>query len=480
MENKSEQFIREVKCLQEPAVVVATERQLNDLVRFCTVPGNFSILTVDPMFCLGDFDVTLITYRHRMLTSKQGNQHPAIIGPVMIHYKKTFSTYLFFASSLHGLRRELASVKCFGTDGEQALVGAFKHEFPNSAHLTCSIHVRRNTKAKLQELGIADGHKYIILSDLFGKKEGSHYTEGLVDSTSTTMYDTIFDTLVENWKKLDVSTSSLEKFVEWFTKFKSPVLKSSMLKSVRQRCGLGSPPVAFTTNASESVNAMLKKKVDYKRNKLPQFLHHLKALIDEQEQEIQKAVVNRSKYTILPKYKKFKKSEDEWFLKMNETDRARHLQQFASFKPTSVHVLCAEQKEECSSVSTDFQRDDTESNFHLNPESHARPMSPQISDIPSTSYDSRFSQQHSNDPTSTKHVKRQLLMQSPASPMSPQMFVSDDIPGTSYASSFSQDDSEDAPSTKHVKHLLFIPQQLSVEVADFRDQVSILKPVLEE
>ena len=89
-----EHVIRDVKCLRKPAVIVATERQLNDLVRFCTVPGNFSILIIDPTFCLGDFDVTLITYRHQMLTSKQGNQHPAIIGPVMIHYKKTFSTYL--------------------------------------------------------------------------------------------------------------------------------------------------------------------------------------------------------------------------------------------------------------------------------------------------------------------------------------------------------------------------------------------------
>ena len=163
----------------------------------------------------------------------------------MIHYKKTFSTYLFFASSLHDLCRGLASVKCLGTDGEQPLVDAFQHEFPNSAHLTCSIHVRRNTKAKLQELGIADRSKNVILSDFFGKKEGSHYTEGLVDSTSNGMYDTVFDALVKNWKKLDVSTSSLEKFVQWFAKYKSSVVKSSMLKSVRKRCGLGSPPVAL-------------------------------------------------------------------------------------------------------------------------------------------------------------------------------------------------------------------------------------------
>ena len=259
MEDKSEQFIREVKCLQEPVVFVATKRQLNDLVRFCTIPGNFSILTLD-RGCLGDFDVTLVIYRHRMLISKQGNQHPAIIGPVMIHYRKTFSTYLFSASTLLGLRKELASMKCFGTDGEQVLVDAFQHQFPNSDHLTCSIRVGKNTKAKFQELGIAEHSKYIILNDLFGKKEGSLYTEGLVDSTSNSMYDAVFDSLVGNWKKLHISMSSVEKFVKWFTAYRYPVLKNSMLKSLRQRCGLGSPPVSFTTNASESVNALLKKK----------------------------------------------------------------------------------------------------------------------------------------------------------------------------------------------------------------------------
>ena len=91
---------------------------------------------------------------------------------------------------------------------------AFQHEFPNSVHLTCSIHVRRNTKAKLQELGIADRPKNIILS---GKREGSHYTDRFVNSTRNGMYDTIFNALIENWKKLDISTSSLEKFAQWFT-----------------------------------------------------------------------------------------------------------------------------------------------------------------------------------------------------------------------------------------------------------------------
>ena len=70
-------FIREVRTLHEPAIVVATNLQLNDLDWFCCQQEKFGILTVDPTFCLGNFDVTLSTYRHLPL---------AFIGPAMIHY----------------------------------------------------------------------------------------------------------------------------------------------------------------------------------------------------------------------------------------------------------------------------------------------------------------------------------------------------------------------------------------------------------
>ena len=63
----------------EPAVVVATDRQLDD-VRFCTASTEFSILTVDPTFNVGDFDITVATYRH--LLSRKTHKPPVFIGPV--------------------------------------------------------------------------------------------------------------------------------------------------------------------------------------------------------------------------------------------------------------------------------------------------------------------------------------------------------------------------------------------------------------
>ena len=156
LEDSNQRFIREVKTLHEPGIVVAVDHQLDDLVRFCTNENNFGILTVDPTFSLGAFDVTVITYRHLMLECRRTNNHPTFIGPVMVHFKKSFSTYLFFSSTLVGLRPQLSSLKSFGTDGELALYQAFKHSFLSAVHLLCSIHARRNIKSKIQEMGISE------------------------------------------------------------------------------------------------------------------------------------------------------------------------------------------------------------------------------------------------------------------------------------------------------------------------------------
>ena len=192
--------------------------------------------------------------------------------------------------------------------------------------------MRRNTKAKLQEIGIPEQFRNIILDDIFGKKHGSHYNEGLVDAPSCEFFDEVFQALTKKWQALDLSGDALNKFVQWFQRYKSDIIKDSMLRPIREKAGLGIPPIAFTTNASESINAMLKKKVDYKRNELPVFLEKVKELILEQDEEIKKAVISRGKYAVNSEFKKFVKTENAWFTKMKEADRVRHLQRFATFK----------------------------------------------------------------------------------------------------------------------------------------------------
>lgn len=147
-------FVRAIRATPDPAVVIAADCQLNDMNRFCTSASEFGIVTVDPTFSLGEFDVTPLTYRHLLLETKRNKNTPVFLGPVLIHYSKTFATYLFFSSSLIGFSRQLLGVRAFGTDGEEALGDAFAHEFAFSQRLTCFIHVRRNLKDKLAEYNI--------------------------------------------------------------------------------------------------------------------------------------------------------------------------------------------------------------------------------------------------------------------------------------------------------------------------------------
>jgi len=48
---------------------------------------------------------------------------------------------MFFASTIIGQCSNLGGVRVIGTDGEKALIDAFKHEFGFAQHLTCFIHV---------------------------------------------------------------------------------------------------------------------------------------------------------------------------------------------------------------------------------------------------------------------------------------------------------------------------------------------------
>ena len=64
-----------------------------------------------------------------------------------------------------------------------------------------------------------------------------------------------------------------------------------MLKPVREFAGLGSPPDPFYTNDVESANCIIKCKMNYKASKWPEFCKLANELIEEQENEIEKAII---------------------------------------------------------------------------------------------------------------------------------------------------------------------------------------------
>ena len=325
-------FVRETRPSPEPAFVLARDRQLDDLVRFCAIPESFSVLTVDPTFNLGEFDVTPTTYRHGLLISPRFGKSPIMIGPIMIHYRKTFHTYLFFASTLVGLRRELAGLRAFGTDGEKALVDAFLHEFHYASHLTCFIHCRRNIKSQLQALAYPECAIKEVLDDIFGCQTGNVFSEGLVDSANEEEFSHKLIAMEARWNQFEKEHGTQPGFFDWFARNKATTITQTMLKPVREEAGLGSPPEPFTTNASEAVNALIKSHVSYKQSQLIELTDKLKEVVDEQEKEVERAVIGRGKYRFKEEYQYLQVAEDKWF-KMTPDQRQTHLK-----KVSAMHV----------------------------------------------------------------------------------------------------------------------------------------------
>ena len=138
---------------------------------------------------------------------------------------------------------------------------AFQTAFSEALHLLCTLHVKRNIKAKLRELGVK-GVQQIVVSNIFGQQIGDQLVEGLVDSESENEFKKGYDIISQKWKRIDTEKNGpMHSFVTWFNRHKYSVQKT-MLKSVRHKAGLGNPPTPFTTKASESANSLLKHRVD--------------------------------------------------------------------------------------------------------------------------------------------------------------------------------------------------------------------------
>ena len=236
-----EKFIREVKLAPEPSVTMVMDYQLSELEAFCTNPHHHCVFGIDPTFDLGPFNVTVTTYKQFQLVKSNG-EAPTFIGPLFIHYRKTFACYNSFASAILGLNKNLANIQAFGTDGERPLIEAFSQQCHMATHLTCFTHCRGNIKRKLRELCVPSEVISEYLFEIFGGQRGTTYVEGLVDASSDKDFDRMLSNLEDVWNKREEQFSSLPQFFSFFKTYKSSIFKESMIKPVREKAGLGSPP----------------------------------------------------------------------------------------------------------------------------------------------------------------------------------------------------------------------------------------------
>ena len=170
--------------------------QLSDLARFATKPAKFCVFTADTTYNLGDFYVTPTTYQHLIIEDVVTRKHPYFLGPTLVHQAKNFSAFNYLASTLIGFNRKLQDVQAFGTDDDPALIETLSHNFYSAKQLRCFIHLKKSIAEKLR---INNSEAQEFLANIFGKRSGNTYREGLVDSVSGDDFDTRVENCEEVW-----------------------------------------------------------------------------------------------------------------------------------------------------------------------------------------------------------------------------------------------------------------------------------------
>jgi len=70
-------YIQRLQVAPSPAWALASDRQVQDVKRFCANTTNtFSVLSNDTTFNIGDFYVTPTTYRHLLLEDRRTGKPP--------------------------------------------------------------------------------------------------------------------------------------------------------------------------------------------------------------------------------------------------------------------------------------------------------------------------------------------------------------------------------------------------------------------
>ena len=127
--------------------------------------------------------------------------------------------------------------------------------------------MKRNILSKLKDHGIplSVSEEFIYI---FGKCVGDRYEEGLVDSTSTEDIHVCLQNCEEAWnaRELGHQCPRQVQFFEYLVNHYSSIFENTILKNIRSDVGLGFPPNIFTTNSSESLNAVIKKRLNYKES----------------------------------------------------------------------------------------------------------------------------------------------------------------------------------------------------------------------
>ena len=158
-------FIRDFRVHPSFSVVISLERQLDDVVNFCTNPKEFSLFSNDPTFNIfnDNSSLTITSYKNLKLEDPPTGQTTVFLGPLLMHQKKDCKTYSRFKNCLVTEKAEISALLACGTDEEKAVAKGFKRNVPYAIFLQCFINYKKNIEEHLEKSWIRQRVKEIVL-----------------------------------------------------------------------------------------------------------------------------------------------------------------------------------------------------------------------------------------------------------------------------------------------------------------------------
>ncbi len=336
-----ERFVRSVQAAPEPMAVLALDQQLIDLERFCTDEDEFCVAGFDPTFNCGKFAVTVMVYKNLLIQNCRDGSIPTFLGPILVHQRKLKESYHYLLSTIIGQRPSLSRIRAIGTDGETNLFNAILNNLPFAQHVRCAVHMARDLQRKMTEAGVPKKYHALFLKDIMG----SFYipdSVGLVDAESEEAFDEMLSSFGPVWDKREAEFSSQPpRMYAWFRTYHAKDVRSSMIRPVRERVGLGDPPAHFTTNSNESMNKVIKQALHYEEKNWDKFCDDMLSLVKLQYQELEKAVVRTGEYRFRPQFAHLEVPLSKWN-RMSVPQRKQHVKRVmcATIHPTLTTDLC--------------------------------------------------------------------------------------------------------------------------------------------
>ena len=274
----------------------------------CKYPA---MLSVDRTFNVGPVFVTNFAFKNTMFYRRGTKDHPVFIGPIMFHIDCDTAAYREFF--LHVKHHVMDSAHKFTiiSDREKALRKGLKESFPNSIPFLCTQHLKENMIRYLT-------NHMVPIEDRERWKKAIFGARGIIMTCESV------DNFIEKTEEILLELGDEEDTYgigEYVTEFLQEVLTFVVEPMFEWPHARGN----LTTNMSESLNNVLKIKINFTVCDLDTLANQIEERIRAFEERVYMSIFNHGEFELIPHLKEnFTMAEDEWD-DMIEEERNDHI-----------------------------------------------------------------------------------------------------------------------------------------------------------